>query len=75
MRIDPRYANLLFSFLLSGIMSCIVSGVVLVTHTELSWAFPLQWASGFMTTWPIAFPSVLFLAPRVRRVVNRLTRE
>jgi hypothetical protein len=73
MQFHPRHANLLFGAMLSAIMVSIVSASVLLINQGLTPDFPLRWLKSFATTWPIAFPTVLFVAPRVRRIVNRLT--
>ena len=73
MKIPAQYSNLLFGGMLSAIMVTVISGtVVLVTH-GLSPDFPLQWLKGFAIAWPIAFPTVLVVAPFVRNTVNKLT--
>lgn len=73
MTIPVRYSNLLFGGMLSLIMVTIISGaVVLVTH-GLGPDFPVLWFKGFATAWPIAFPTVLVVAPFVRKVVAKLT--
>ena len=73
MRIPKRYAPIVFGALLSGIMVCIVSAVVLVVSRGIGDGFLVQWARSVLTTWPIAFPAVTLLAPVVRRVVDRVT--
>ena len=73
MRIPARYSNLLFGALLSSIMVTIISGAVVAVNQGLTPNFPHQWFNGFATAWPIAFPTVLVVAPRVRRLVSRLT--
>jgi hypothetical protein len=73
MRIPVRFAPLLFSGLLSAIMVCIVSAFVLVTSQGLHAGLVAQWAKSFVTTWPIAFPTVAVVAPWVRGVVARVT--
>ena len=73
MRIPARYSNLLFGAMLSVIMVTIISGAVVLVNQGLTAAFPGQWFKGFITAWPVAFPSVLFVAPRVRRFVTRVT--
>lgn len=73
MRINARYSNLLFGGLLSMIMVTIISGaVVFVTHGP-SPNFLAHWLKGFATAWPIAFPTVLVVAPLVRKIVTKLT--
>jgi len=74
MRIPAKYAPLLFSALLSAIMVCIVSGFVLVMHEGLHPGLFTTWLKSCATTWPVAFPTVAVVAPRVRRLVERLTR-
>ena len=54
--------------------SVCVGAVVLVTQ-EVNSDFPLRWAKGFATAWLIAFPTVLVVAPMVRKWVARLTSE
>lgn len=73
MRIPVRYAPVLFGALLSAIMVAIVSGFVLALNRGLSDGFLLQWLKSCATTWPVAFPTVLVVAPRVRGWVARMT--
>ena len=73
MKIPAKYSNLLFGGLLSVIMVTIISGAVVLVNQGLTAAFPAQWFKGFATAWPIAFPTVLVVAPRVRKLVARLT--
>jgi hypothetical protein len=73
MHIPARFAPVLFGGLLSAIMVAIVSAFVIATTQGIHSGFALQWAKSCMTTWPVAFPTVLVVAPWVRRVVGRLT--
>lgn len=73
MRISSRYSNLLFGGLLSLIMVTIISGAVVFVTFGPVYNFLALWFKGFATAWPIAFPTVLVVAPLVRRVVNKLT--
>lgn len=74
MYIPARFAPILFSALLSGIMVCIVSAFVLAISQGIDSGFVVQWIKSCITTWPIAFPTVAIVAPVVRRLVGRLTR-
>lgn len=71
--IPQRYANLVFALLLSGIMSFIVSG--LSTFRAAGWTPEawMLWLGNWVTSWAIAFPIVVVVAPLVRRIVARLT--
>lgn len=73
MRIPVRYAPILFSALLSAIMVSIVSAFVLISTQGLHAGLPLAWLKSCATTWPVAFPTVAVVAPRVRALVARVT--
>jgi hypothetical protein len=73
MRIPARFAPIAFSALLSAIMVCIVSGVVLTTTQGIHPGLPAQWLRSCVTTWPVAFPTVAIVAPWVRQIVGRIT--
>ncbi len=73
--LPPRFAPVLFGGLLSAIMVTVVSAVVLVLNQGVTPDFLARWARSFATTWPVAFPTVLVVAPRVRRFVNRVTAQ
>lgn len=73
MAIHPRYASLLFGVILSAVMVTIVSGTVLALNQGITPDFLPRWAKSFAGTFPIALPTVLVVAPMVRRLVCRLT--
>ena len=73
MMFPAKYGNLLFAAILSIIMVTIISGAVVFINNGLTPELPRQWLKGFVTAWPIAFPSLFVIAPRVRRLVHRLT--
>jgi hypothetical protein len=75
MKIPARYSNLLFGAMLSIIMVTIISGTVTLINQGFNAEFFTRWFKGFITAWPIAFPSVLVVAPFVRKVVAKLTAE
>lgn len=73
MRIPVHYAPVLFSAILSAIMVSFVSAFVLAISQGVHSGFVMEWARSCATTWPIAFPTVMVVAPWVRRIVDRLT--
>ena len=73
--IPARYAQLLFAFILSGVMSLLVSGIATWRATGFAPELPPAWIGAWLTSWLIAFPAVLILAPMTRRIVARLSRE
>ncbi|MBM2575944.1 DUF2798 domain-containing protein [Jannaschia sp. Os4] len=72
--IPARLAPVAFGFVLSGLMSLIVSGIS--TLRAMGWAEGLgaAWLGAWLTSWAVAFPVVLVVAPMARRIVARLTR-
>lgn len=73
MRIPARFAPVLFSALLSAIMVCIVSAFVIAVTQGVHAGFFEQWLKSCITTWPVAFPTVVVVAPLVRNLVGRMT--
>ncbi|WP_299027038.1 DUF2798 domain-containing protein [uncultured Sulfitobacter sp.] len=70
--IPARFAPVLFGFILSGLMSCIVSGIATSRVLDSGSAFVPAWMTSWMFSWAVAFPTVLVVAPITRRIVARL---
>jgi len=70
--IPSRFAPLLFGFILSGLMSFVVSGISTLRAAGLTPAFMSLWTSAWLMAWLVAFPIVLVVAPLARRAVQRL---
>ncbi|TFL17702.1 DUF2798 domain-containing protein [Jannaschia formosa] len=73
--IPPRYAPILFGLILSGLMSLLVSGIATVRAVGLSDGVLALWLGNWLSSWAIAFPAVLIVAPLARRLVARMTRD
>lgn len=71
--IPQKYAPILFGFILSGFMSCLVSAVATLRALGLIDGFVGFWMSSWLSSWLIAFPTVLVVAPIARKIVARLT--
>ncbi|WP_299287806.1 DUF2798 domain-containing protein [uncultured Tateyamaria sp.] len=71
--IPARYAHIAFGFLLSGMMSFLVSGIsTFLTLGPISGFFG-AWTGAWLPSWAAAFPIVLVVAPIARRIVGALT--
>lgn len=70
--LPKRYEHIAFGLLLSGMMSCIVSGLATALGLGVTADFPLLWLKAWVPSWAIAFPSVLLVAPVVRRILGRI---
>ncbi|WP_299880894.1 DUF2798 domain-containing protein [uncultured Sulfitobacter sp.] len=72
--IPARFAPVLFGFILSGLMSFMVSGISTLRVIGLSDGFVAAWIGSWLPSWAVAFPAVLIVAPITRRLVARLTK-
>ncbi len=69
-KLPAKYMSVAVSFVLSILMSSIISGVVTVRNVGLVHDFPVMWLKAGMSSWFVAFPTVLVLLPPVRRFVG-----
>lgn len=72
--IPARYARALFSLIMSGLMSCIVTGIATVKAIGFGPTTLSDWMASWAFCWPIAFTVILLLGPAVQRFVTRLVR-
>lgn len=73
--IPKKYAPLLFSLILSGQMSLLVSGIS--TFRAMGWVpgFFGLWLGAWLMAWLFAFPAVLLVSPLARVLVRLMTAE
>ena len=69
---SPRFAPALFGFVLSALMSFIVSGIATARTAGLVDGFFALWFGAWLPSWLVAFPTVLVVAPLARRLVAAL---
>ena len=69
-----RFAPIAFGFVLSGLMSFIVSGIATFRNAGLIDGFFSLWIGAWLPSWLIAFPVVLVVAPVARRFVSGLVK-
>ena len=72
--IPARFAPVLFGLILSGLMSSLVSGIATLRAVGLVQGLGTLWLGNWLSSWAVAFPAVLVVAPVTRRLVARLTR-
>lgn len=73
--IPARFASILFGFILSSLMSFVVSGISTFRNAGPIDGFFGLWIGAWLPSWLIAFPIVLVVAPVARRAVNGLVRS
>ena len=69
--IPAKLEFLLFGFLVSGMMSFLVSAVATFRAVGMVSDFHLVWMSAWLLSWAVAFVAILFVVPIVRRLVAR----
>ena len=71
-RLPARTAPLVTAFLLSILMTCVVSGIATLLSLgptpDALWHWPRAWG----LSWLVAFPPLLLVLPLVRRAVARI---
>jgi len=73
--IPARYGPVLFSLILSGVMSLLLSGIATYRTLPPHQGFAGPWMSAWLSGWLLAFPAVMLAAPLARRAVAWLTRQ
>lgn len=72
--LPARFVPVLFGFVLSAMMSFLVSGISTFRTAGLADQFIVLWFSAWLPSWLIAFPVVLVVAPATRRIVSGMVR-
>lgn len=73
--IPKKYGGLLFSLILSGLMSFLVSGIASYRAAGPVPHFASLWIGAWLTAWVFAFPAVLLVTPVARKAVRLLVAE
>lgn len=71
-RLPARFTLPVTGFILSGIMTIIISGISTLLALRPGAEFLARWPVAWITSWIIAFPTVLVVLPMVRRLVARI---
>ncbi len=72
--IPARFAQAVFGLIMSGLMSCIVTGIATVKAIGFGGDTLGNWMASWAFCWPIAFTVILLLSPSVKRLVARMVR-
>jgi hypothetical protein len=75
LHMPARFAPFLFGFVLSAMMSLLVSGIATFRNAGFGDGFVGLWVNAWLPSWLIAFPVVLIVAPVARRVVGLVVRQ
>jgi len=70
MKLPAYFQPFIFGALLSGLMSLVVSGIATWNAVGFVAEFTDKWIESWVFAWAVAFPSVLVVAPLVRRITK-----
>jgi len=73
--IPKKYGPMLFSLILSGVMSLLVSGIATLRAVSMTDGMVSLWASAWLAAWVVAFPAVMVVSPFARKVVQLVIAE
>ena len=71
-RFPARYAGILLPFILSILMTRVVSAVATARNLGLGPDFLAHWLPAWAMSWVVAFPVLLVALPLTRRLVRLL---
>ncbi len=69
-KLPPKYVHVVLPFVLSGIMTFIISGISTVNGVGLAPDLLQTWARAWVLSWMVSFPTLLMVLPAVRRIVG-----
>lgn len=68
-KLPARYASIVMPFVLSVLMTFVVSGISTLKSLGATPAFLATWPAAWAISWLVAFPTLLAVLPLVRRIV------
>lgn len=71
-KLPAKWANIIVPFILSCLMSGIISFINMLRNLGWIDGFITLWLHNWMISWAFAFPIVLVLLPLVRKVTAKL---
>lgn len=73
--IPKRLSPIVFGFIVSGIMSFLVSLVATVKAVGFVPGLLQLWMTSWVFAWAVACPTIILVGPAVRRFVERNTKK
>ena len=71
--LPQQYSPIAFGFIVSCLMSCMVSGIATYSSIALADEFLYLWTSAWFSSWLIAFPVILFVVPLTKIMIPSVT--
>jgi len=72
--VPAKFQNVVFAFFFSCLMTLVVSAITTLRNLGFDDATFAKWMAAFFSSWPVTFPTVLVVAPIVRRLSSKLVK-
>lgn len=69
-RLPRRYAPIVFALIMSTLICAVTSSMIVAINTGFDAGFVERWMRSYVMAWAFAFPTVVLLAPQVRRWIE-----
>lgn len=73
--IPKKYEAMLFSLILSGLISLVVSGITTLRAVGMVGNVANLWIGAWLIAWAVAFPAVMVVSPFARKAVHLVIAE
>lgn len=73
--IDKKYEFIAFAFFMGLFMSCFMSFVITLINLGMVDGFFFIWMGAFYKAFLVAFPTILVVVPRVRKLVAKVVKN
>lgn len=73
--INRKYQHIVFAFFMASLMSCLMSFIISIFNMGFVDHIFTLWLKAWAFSFCVAFPSVIVVAPIVRRLVNMTLKQ
>jgi hypothetical protein len=74
-KLPPRHNAIAMQFVLSMLMTIVVSGISTLTVVGLKAGWHGLWYKAWLLSWAVAFPTMVFVLPIARRLVAQFVEQ
>ncbi len=72
-RLPRRYGPIVFALVMSTLICAVTSSMIVAINTGFDAGYVERWLRSYVMAWAFAFPTVVLLAPHVRRLIDSVS--